>query len=456
MPGAPPGPRLPAYVQTAMLVLWPEASMRLWQRRYGHVFALRPLFEEERLVMVADPSGIKDVFTGPHDLLRAGEANVILQPVLGDRSVLLLDGAEHLRRRRLLLPPFHGERMRAYEAIVLDAANRAIDGWPVGRPFALLPEMRAITLDVIVRAVFGVEGPEDAAELKARLRRVLGMSPGRLRLVVIAVTAGLLGQRASTRSLRERVEAVDELLYEIIARRRADPRLAERADICSMLLLATDDAGRGMSDREVRDELVTLLVAGHETTATALAWAFERLLRTPGVRAELERSLAQGDDSYLDAAVKETLRVRPVIPNVARVLHADREVGGFTVTSGSTVAPSIVLTHHRADLYPRPHEFRPERFLGPSPPDTYTWLPFGGGPRRCIGAAFAQFEMRTVIRTVLTRTRLEATSRRSEPVKRTGVTLVPGRGARAIQRAAPRPARDAAWVADVTLTGATA
>ena len=405
--------------------------------------------------MVADPAGIKDVFTGPHHLLRAGEANIVLQPVLGDRSVLLLDGSEHLRQRRLLLPPFHGERMRAYEEIMRDATNRAIDRWPVGRPFALRPEMQAITLDVIVRAVFGVEQADDARELKARLRRLLGTTASRLQLLVIAITAGLVARQATNRGLKERVEAVDELLYEVIARRRDDPRLAQREDICSMLLLARDDEGRGMGDGEIRDELMTLLVAGHETTATALAWAFERLLRTPGARAELERSLAEGDESYLDAVVKETLRLRPVIPNVARVLHADREVAGFAIPRGATVAPSIVLTHRRADLYPYPHEFRPERFLDPSPPDTYTWLPFGGGPRRCIGAAFAQFEMRTVIRTVLARTRLEATSRRSEAVKRTGVTLVPAHGARAIQRAAPRPASTVAWSADLTVTAAT-
>ena len=434
----PPGPRLPRYLQTALLILRPDATLRRWQARYGNVFTVRSALSG-RLVLVADPAAIKDVFTGPPGELRAGEANAVLAPVLGERSVLLLDGAEHLRQRRLLLPPFHGERMRAYEAIMRQAADRDIDSWPVGRSFALLPHMQSITLDVIVRAVFGVKDAARADELKARMRLMLEPTTSPVRVLVIAITGGVLGLQGADRRFNARIRAVDELLYDVIARRRAEPDLAEREDICSMLLTARDESGEPMTDREVRDELMTLLVAGHETTATSLAWAFERLLRTPGARAELERSLGDGDDSYLDAVVKETLRLRPVIPNVARVMHAERRIGAWALPAGVTVAPSITLTHRRADLYPEPRAFRPERFLGPSAPDTYTWLPFGGGPRRCIGAAFAQFEMRTVIRAVLARTRLEAVGG-GESAKRNGVTLVPARGARAIQRTAPRPA----------------
>jgi cytochrome P450 len=327
-----------------------------------------------------------------------------------------------------------------------DAAERDVATWPVGRPFALLAHMRAITLDVILRAVFGMAAQDpDGAELRARIRALLEPTSNRLRLLLIAVSRGALGREGVDRRLAARVAAVDAVLFDLIARRRADPALAQREDICALLLQARDESGAPMTDREVRDELMTLLLAGHETTATALAWAFERLLRTPGVLAELRRSLADdGDDSYLDAVVKETLRVRPVVPNVARVLRAEHRVGPWTLPPGVTVAPSIVLTHGREDLYPAAREFRPERFLGDDPPDTYTWLPFGGGPRRCIGASFAMLEMRTVLRVVVERARLEAVGRRGEPARRTGVTLQPARGARVIQHRPPvAPERDA-------------
>jgi cytochrome P450 len=439
MAALPPGPRLPAYLQTALLVLRPEATLRRWRRRYGDVFTARSLLSG-RIVFLADPAATKDVFTGDHDVLRAGEANAFLEPVLGPRSVLLLDGREHLRQRRLLLPPFHGERMRAYEALMREAAVADLASWPVGRPFALLPRMQAITLDVIAQAVFGLPADDpEGAELRVRLRHMLEPMRNRLRLVLIAVTGGLLGGSGIDRAFAQRVQAVDDLLLDLIARRRSDPGLAAREDICALLLQATDADGEPMSDHEVRDELMTLLVAGHETTATALAWTFERLLRTPGVLDEARRSIDADDDTYLDAIVKEVLRLRPVVPNVARVLKADYRVGAFTLPAGAVVAPSIVLTHGREDLYPAARELRPERFLGEGAPDTYTWLPFGGGRRRCIGAAFAQTEIRVVLRTVLERTTLEAVGRRGERAKRNGVTLVPSRGARVRQRHEPRP-----------------
>jgi cytochrome P450 len=424
------------------MVLRPDATFARWRRRYGDVFRANTLMNGP-MVVLCDPAAIKEVFTGPPDVLSAGQANAVLEPVVGDRSVLLLDGAEHLRQRKLLLPPFHGERMRAYETIMREAADRDIDTWPVGRPFALRPHMQAITLDVITRAVFGLEAGEEAEELKRRLRHMMAATTGTVRLIVIALSAGLLGLQGSNKRFAKRVEAADELLYAMIARRRAEADLGSREDICSMLIEARDEDGEPMTDREIRDELMTLLLAGHETTATELAWAFERLLRNPGVRTLLEDELERGDDSYLDAVIKETLRARPVLPNVARVLQEPFTVGGYELPAGLTVVPNINVTHQRSELYPHPGEFRPERFLDGGP-DTYTWLPFGGGRRRCIGAAFALFEMRVVIRAVLERTALEPSGRRAESVKRNGFLLLPSRGARAIQRTPPLPARSAA------------
>src|SRR3954453_19991492 len=276
-----PGPRLHPYLQTALMVLAPDASLSRYQRRYGDVFQLNTLMNG-RMVVLCDPAAIKEVFTGPSEILSAGQANAILEPVLGDRSVLLgdrsvlfPDGAEHLRQRKLLLPPFHGERMRAYEAIMREAADRDIDTWPVGRPFALRPHMQAITLEVITRAVFGMEAGAEAEELKRRLRRMMETTTSTLRLVVIALSAGVLGLQGSNRRFMARVEAVDEMLYAMIAGRRAEADVAAREDICSMLIEARDEDGEAMTDREIRDELMTLLLAGHETTATELAWAFE-------------------------------------------------------------------------------------------------------------------------------------------------------------------------------------
>src|SRR4051794_3927724 len=432
-----PGPRLHPYLQTALMVLAPDASLSRYQRRYGDVFQLNTLMNG-RMVVLCDPAAIKEVFTGPAEILSAGQANAILEPVLGDRSVLLLDGAEHLRQRKLLLPPFHGERMLAYEAIMREAADRDIDTWPVGRPFALRPHMQAITLEVITRAVFGMEEGSEAEELKRRLRRMMETTTSTLRLVVIALSAGVLGLQGSNRRFMARVEAVDEMLYAMIARRRAEADVAAREDICSMLIEARDEDGEAMTDREIRDELMTLLLAGHETTATELAWAFERLLRTPGVRSLLEDELRRGDDSYLDAVVKETLRSRPVLPNVARVLQEPFTVAGYELPAGMTVVPNISVTHQRSDLYPEAAEFRPERFLDGGP-DTYTWLPFGGGRRRCIGAAFAMFEMRVVIRAVLERTALEPAGRRAAAGERHRPAPLPPRGARGDPPRPPPP-----------------
>jgi cytochrome P450 family 135 len=321
-----------------------------------------------------------------------------------------------------------------------EAADRAIDSWPVGRAFALLPSMRSLTLDVILRAVFGVDRGPRSEELKRRIRAMIDPTATRVGLIALALSGGRFGSGAGSR-FEERRRAVDELIYEEIARRRDAPDLAEREDVFSMLLLARDEDGEGMTERELRDELVTLLVAGHETTATGLSWAFELLLRNPAVLERLRASMAAGDGAYLDAVVKESLRVRPVIAGVGRVVREEPfELGGYRIPIGIEINPSIAAIHRRRDRYRQPREFRPERFLGDGAPDTYTWLPFGGGTRRCLGASFASFEMGVVIRRVLERTELSSFDRRPEKGVRKGVTFVPKRGVRVVMREVPRAA----------------
>jgi cytochrome P450 len=405
------------------------------RRRYGDVVYMSTAFDPG-FVLVFDPAIVREVFQAPPDRLRAGEANAVLGGLLGARSLLLLDGAAHLRQRRLMLPPFHGQRLAAYEAEMLRAADRAIDAWPVGPPFALLPSMQSLTLEVIMGAIFGVGEGERREELKRRVRATLDPMAPRLGLLVFALSGGRFGDRGAMARVQERRRELDALIYDEIARRRGEPDLSERDDVLSLLLGARDEDGAAMTDAELRDELVTLLVAGHETTATGLAWAFDLLLHNPRVLARLERELADGDERYLDAVVKEALRVRPVVPGVGRVVRGGPfELAGWTIPSGIEINPSIAGIHRRADRYPRPAEFRPERFLDPDAPDTYSWIPFGGGTRRCLGASFALMEMRVVLRRVLERTRLRPASRRPERVLRRGVTMVPRGGVRVVRLA---------------------
>jgi cytochrome P450 len=444
----PPEPRLPRLVQTFFFIFGSRWFISRMARRYGPVVQLSTAFDSN-FVMVFDPALVKDVFRGPPERLRAGEANEPLGPALGMRSLLLLDGEEHLRQRRLMLPPFHGQRMRAYEDVMREAADRAIDSWPLNREFALLPTTQQLTLDVILRTVFGVaEGPRQE-ELKRRLRAMIDPVSNRFGILLMVLMRR--GNKRALARFEERRRRVDELIYDEIARRRQAPDLDQREDVLSMLLLARDEDGRPMTDVELRDQLVTLLVAGHETTATGLAWVFDLLLRNPRVLAKLRQAVADGDDSYVDAVAKEALRIRPVVPGVGRVVRGGTfELGGYTLREGTEINPSIAVIHARPDAFAGPREFRPERFLEDDPPDTYTWIPFGGGTRRCIGASFALFEMRVVIRRVIERTTLEAASDEAERVERRGVTMVPKRGTRVLLRerrpapAAAEPAEPAA------------
>ena len=389
---------------------------------YGDTFALN-IEPGAPWVMISDPADVKTVFTlRPEDFSAATD---ILRPTLGPHSLLCLDGAEHLRQRKLLLPPFHGERMQGYREVMREATLAAIERMPVGEPFALREHTQAITLDVILRAVFGVTDGPDAERLRGPLSNMLGWFSGPLALLAQAMIGP--ANPAVKRYRRRALDPVDAELHRIIAERRAAPDLAERDDILSLLLLARDEDGEPLTDDELRDELLTLLVAGHETTATGLAWAMERLTRHPAALERLTAEARTGDTTFSDAVVKETLRLRPVIQLVPRRLLRPVELGGRTIPAGQKVVVSIYLVHQRPDIYPDPQAFRPERFLENPPSSAYAWIPFGGGIRRCIGAAFAQVEMEVVLHTLLANATFAPVGPAEHAVRR-AITLAPERG----------------------------
>ncbi len=401
------------------------------------------------MVMLSDPETIRALYTAREHRLPPGRT-ITLLPVMGPDSVLLLEGSAHLARRKLMLPPFHGERMRSYESIMREATEREIDRWPEDRPFALHPHMQAITLEVILRAVFGVTDEVRSERLRERLPMLLSETSSTA-LQFRFMLASRLGRGDPLARLREIAASIDELLLAEIADRRSDPALDERKDILSLLIAARFEDGGAMSDRELRDQLVTLLLAGHETTATGLAWTFDLLLRHPAVLARLTAEVDAGEDAYLRAVAWESLRLRPVVPLAGRRLASELHSGGLSLPAGTDVTPAIWLTHTRADLYPEPFAFRPERFLE-DPPSGYGWIPFGGGVRRCLGASFAELEMRVVLETVLRRSVLRPVSLRAERVTRRNVTFSPRKGT--LVRSRPRIAAPISTVQDADVLGA--
>ena len=410
---------------------WLERS----RRRHGDVFAAN-VGPFKPLVVVADPAEAKRIFAGDATVLHGGEAHEILEPVVGEHSVILLDENEYLHRRRMYLSPFHGDRMRVYGDTFREITQDAIDRWPLGTPFSLHKSMLAVTMRVIMRAVFGIEQAARYEELERRLARLL--HAGQIPVMFPALQRDLGGRGPWGRFLRLK-DSVDEVVYEEVRRCRADPEVGNRQDVLALLVQARDEDGRPLTDRQLRDDLVTLLVAGHETVASGLAWAFERLLRHPAVLARLKAELAEGQDGYLDAVIKETLRTRPPLTAAVRTVKAPIEVGGFTVPAGATLAASMTLIHGRSDLYSDAGAFRPERFEEGAPPPS-AWLPFGGGVRRCVGAAFATHEMKAVIATTLERCDLAAVGDRPEGLGRRAITSVPSRGTRVVlRRRSPRP-----------------
>ena len=376
-PELPPGPDWSVIRSTRRWWRRPLQTLEECRARYGDVFTYR-IAHEGTWVFLSDPAAIKQVFTGDPRLLHAGEANTVLLPVLGEHSVLLLDEPAHMKERKLMLPPFHGKRMQAYREVMTEVAVAEIQRWPAEEPVRMRPHMQAMTLEIILRAVFGVGEGERLTRLRDQLRRTLNLISDPRRALFLV----MLGPERIRRfpPFRRHIDRVDRLLFDEIAARRGASDLAERDDILSLLLQAEHEDGRAMSDRELRDELMTLLVAGHETTATALSWAVELLARHPAELDRLETEVGAGSDDYLDAVIKETLRLRPVIALVLRKLVEPMEIGGRLLPAGASVAPSIYLVHRRPDIYPEPERFRPERFIE-QPAGTYTWIPFGGGVR---------------------------------------------------------------------------
>jgi cytochrome P450 family 135 len=425
----PPGPRLPRPVQTAIWFRHAQWLLSQCASRFGETFTLRILHEGD-WVMLSNPEHVKQVFTGDPRVFHAGEGNRILLPVLGESSVLLLDEAPHMEQRKLLLPAFHGKRMQGYEALMREVAVEEIERWPQREPHRLRPRMQALTLEIILRTVFGLDRGERLERLRAELRRLLDQL-GNPRMFAFPL---LLGPEriANSRPFRGLMSEVDRLIYEQIEERRRATDGEQRDDILSLLLQAKHESdGAAMSDEELRDELLTLLVAGHETTANALAWAVERLIRHPDKLARLADDVTNGDTRYLDAVITETLRLRPVISLVARRLIEPVQIGDWRLPAGITVTPAIYLVHRRRNVYPDPEAFRPERFLE-KPPGTYTWIPFGGGVRRCLGASFAQFEMGVVLSEMVKRTRPRPVRPGAEPVLRRAITETPRRDAEVV------------------------
>jgi len=427
----PRGPRLPAAAQTAAWWRRPRAFLERCRDRYGSTFTIR-LLGQPPFVHFADPDDIRAIFTAPPDVLHPGEGARVLEPILGRNSVILLDEGAHLEQRRLMLPAFHGERIARLEALVTEVAEEEIDRWPRGEAIALHPRLQALTLEVILRAVFGVAAGDRLEALREHLTAVLEL--GARPVAMLPQLRRLPGGRARWERIDRITGDADALIYELIAERRADPAAGERDDVLAMLLAARHEDDTPMSDGELRDELVTLLVAGHETTASELAWAFERLAREPAVTHRLQAELDADDEAYLTATVQETLRRRPVLPNAApRMVRRPIEVGGREYPPGVCLVANAYLVQHDPAIYPDPYAFRPERFLD-SPPGTYTWIPFGGGRRRCLGASFALLEMKVVLRAVLGRSDIRPAGDGLELARRRSITLSPAEGARTVLR----------------------
>jgi cytochrome P450 len=404
----PPGPREPAAIQMSEWIVRPTALLRRCHARYGEPFTLRIGWSDAPMVLVSDPGDIKRIFAADPEALRGGASSSVLEPFAGPRSILLLDGAEHLRQRRLMLPPFHGEALARWRETIAALAAQELDGWTPGVPVRAHRRMQVLTLEVILRVVFGTGDPE----LRDAIRRTLDMTTSLPRLVAMSLVQRPVGPWAA---FMQAVRRLDTLIYE-----RIDARVDD-GSVLAVLRSARHEDGSPPSREELRDQLVTLLAAGHETTAGALGWALERLARHPDVLARL------GDDTYLEAVIKEVLRIRPVLSIVGRKVVEPFEVGGWMLPPGVHVTPCIYLTHRRADLWEDPTAFRPERFLNGAP-EPYTFIPFGGGRRRCLGAAFATLELGEVLRAVAARFTLRPDRAEGERMRRRSITLTPARG----------------------------
>ena len=430
--GLPPGPPYPSAIQSIGFWTRPFAFLRQCRERYGKRFTIKlPL--SPSFVMLTDPAEVKEVFTAPPDVLRPGQGARVLEPIVGGNSVLLLDEAAHMGQRKLLLPAFHGERMERLAGLMEEVTSEELAQLPRDVPVELHPRMQDLTLRIILRAVFGLDPGARFETLRERLQAMLefGDKPVSLMPPPKDSVAARIAERVGPFAHFVRMqEEVDELLFELIAERRTEG--AERDDVLAMLVEARHDDGSPMGEQEIRDELMTLLIAGHETTASTLAWAFERLGHDPRVLDRLVEEIDAGEDAYLTATIQETLRIRPVLPNVApRLVAKPIEIGGWTYPVGCSLVLNSYLIHHDPEIYPDPDTFRPERFLDEQP-GTYTWIPFGGGRRRCLGASFAMLEMKIVLRSALASFELMPETTGPEVARRRNITVRPSGGASAV------------------------
>ena len=429
----PPGPGLSPFLQGLRFSARPMSFNIGAHRRFGDVWTLRIPTRREGFTVTCHPDHLESLLKA-----RPGDAPSLtgespLRPILGPNSVLTSVGERHLRQRRMLLPPFHGEAVQRYVSMITEVAEREIDGWVVGEPFSLAPRMQAVTLQVIMRGVFGIDdeggrGSGSGAEHRMRetIRRLLAASTTPLYQLVELRNAGSKEPRDLLAAL---LRIVDRQMYAVIRARRQS-NSGGRDDVLSLLLRARDEDGEPLTDRELRDELMSLVLAGHETTANSLAWTFERLMRNPEAYRELrDRVRGTGGAEYVEATIHESMRVRPVIPMIVRMVMRPWRLGEYVLPARTPVAVSILGLHHRDDVYPRPQEFAPERFLERKP-GTYTWIPFGGGIRRCLGATLAMAEQRVVLEAIARRADLEAVDQAPEAPRMRNVTMIPRHGCR--------------------------
>ena len=423
----PPGPRWPAPVQAVALLRFRHTFVPAMHRRYGDVFTVRMMPRGSALVLFARPEHAKEIFAGDPEVFHAGKGNAILGPVMGEHSLLLQDSVEHRRSRKLLMPAFHGAALRGYEEVVTRLAAEEADRWTPGVPFRSLDRMNALTLEVILRVVFGVTDEPRLARLRPLVNRTVDVSPA----VLLGWGYPVLRRFDPWKATVANQRALDKVMYAEIAERRTAPDLGARADVLSRLLRV--DGEERLSDHELRDQLVTLLLAGHETTATALSWALYELGRDAGLLACAQQAADEDDRDYLEAVVKESMRLHPVIPMVVRHLMQPATVGGYHLPRGTNLGPSILLDHARPDSHPEPGAFRPQRFLE-GQVATNTWIPFGGGARRCIGAGFSLMEGVAVLREVLLRHDVTLPPGPSDFPRVRNITSVPRHGARIVVR----------------------
>jgi cytochrome P450 len=426
----PPGPRWPTLLQSIALVRFRHRFVPAMYRRYGDVFTVRVMPKGSALVLFTRPEHAKEIFAGDPEVFHAGKGNAILGPIMGEHSLLLQDSAEHKRARKLLMPAFNGAALRGYESVVTQVAKQEVDRWRPGVPFRALDRMNALTLEVILRVVFGVTDESTLARLRPLVNKTVDVSPA----VLLGWGYPFLQKFGPWKATVDNQRALDEVMYAEIAARRTAPDLAERTDVLSRLLqVGAVDGEAPLSDEELRDQLVTLLLAGHETTATALAWALYELGRDAQQLGRARAAASAGDDEHLEAVLQESMRLHPVIPMVVRHLMGPATIGGWRLPRGATVGPSILIGHAREDNYPEPERFRPERFLeGEVAPNT--WIPFGGGVRRCIGAGFSLMEGVAVLREVLSRYDVALPAGTSDFPRVRNITSVPRHGARVLVR----------------------